>query len=452
MDATHPDVFVVKHPQRPLMGKLLSVETPLIDLVFKGQTAIESNQGTMLGEIQQPFDFGVVQKFLLANVHHSRCIHAKVSAMVGLGFQSPADLKRKQAKKKGLPAPDTSPEEELAKIDTILDPLCDHSWRDTFSDIGEDYNQVGGGYLEVVRKTPRTTSPITGLHHIRAREIVPFIEDLRYRRHWVLKGQSIGGDRRFARFGDLEGFFKRTTLSTEQKKGVSEVIHFRQPTSLSRWYGFPDWIAATANIELVQALTQFEFDFFFNRGVPEFMFFIIGGQPLASADKDQIEESLKATIGLHNQHKTMFLHIKGDARETKVQIEKLAMESKGDGSTFSATSETLANNIVSAHGVPPLLAGILIPGKLGATNELVQAMQSFQSLVVAPAQEIFQQTLRRTLGNPSLSGLPLGPGDMILNTILDEIDLESMDTVARMRQSPQEAAAEGRDLGAGVQD
>ena len=277
--------------------------------------------------------------------------------------------------------------------------------------------------------------------------------------HYEIMRDESGGSRTFARFGDLESFLtperQRASLlsggvSRNDQQKTTEVIHFKQPSALDRWYGVQDWTAAVAAIELVQMLHQHEFDFFLNRGVPEFMLFLLGCD-LAPTDKKKIEEAMAATIGLGNSHKTLLLTLSNP--EAKVQLEKLAMESKSDGSQFSGMTDTLATEIVSAHGTPPLLAGIQIPGKLGATNELVQAMQSFHSLVTHPAQRIFMQRLRGSLGNPECNGgLPLSSEDFVLNTIVDEVDLDTMDTISRMRQSPQEAAAEGRDVSDGLRD
>lgn len=416
-----------------------------------------SSQGVAVGRKSHPFNFDTVTRFQTANVHHGRAIHAKVAATVGLGFQTPNDKKRKDHKQNPMGAEgagDMPPEGDLAVIDERLNPLCEHSWQDTLHDVCEDYWQTGNGYLEVVRGEG---GEILGLHHLTAKETWVVIEDHRYNRHYsVQSSEDSAGVRLFAKFGDLDDFLARQAGGQIRFEGpyeslsaanTSEVIHFRRPTSLSRWYGFPDWLAAVASIELVQCLTQHEYDFFLNRGVPEFMLFIIG-QQLHAKDKDRIEAAMRSTIGLSNQHKSLLVNLPAAGDALKVQLEKLAIESKSDGSQFAGMAESLALQIVTAHGVPPLLAGIQIPGKLGASNEMVQAMQAFQTLVIGPTQRLFRQTLANTLGKDP--GLGLTQADLVLNTITDEIDVQKADTMARMRQSPQEAEAEGRDMEDGV--
>ena len=431
--------------------------------VTKEQRDAASAQGVSVGRKTHPYDFDMVGRFQSVNVHHARCIHAKVSATVGLGFQTPNAKKRKDNKENppmmaadgSMPSVGYPPEGDVAVIDQKLDMLCENSWQDTINDVCEDFYQTGNGYLEVVRGD---AGEILGLHHLPAKETYVVIENALYDRHYAVQSnEDSAGVRYFARFGEREEFMERmagdgsaqlfTYVGDLQKERVSEVIHFRRPTALSRYYGYADWLSCVSAIELAQCLTQHEYDFFLNRGVPEFMLFILG-QKLHPKDKERIETAMRSTIGLANQHKSLLVNLASGGDNLKVQLEKLAMESKSDGSQYAVNSETLALKIVTAHGVPPLLAGIQIPGKLGASNEMIQAMQAFQTLVIGPAQRLFRQTLMRTLGSePSLG---LTPADLVLNTITDEIDVQKSDTMARMRQSPQQAQAEGRDLDEGV--
>ena len=72
--------------------------------------ATSSSQGVATGRKGHPFDFEMAGRFQSVNVHHGRSIHTKVAATVGLGFQSPNDRKRKQAKALGTPlGPDDLP-------------------------------------------------------------------------------------------------------------------------------------------------------------------------------------------------------------------------------------------------------------------------------------------------------------------------------------------------------
>jgi len=199
-------------------------------------------------------------------------------------------------------------------------------------------------------------------------------------------------------------------------------------------------LGGISKIELAQCLTQHEFDFFLNRGVPEFIVWFVGG----NVNPDQwtkIEENFKAHIGYGKSFKSSAFQFPDP--NLKIQVDKLGIEARQQG-IFSEMSDTLATAIVSAHRVPPLLAGILIPGKLGATNELPNALIAFQVLVIRQAQRAFQRKLALTIG----AELNLSKDDFEFNTILDEFPLETMDTMSRMR----DPVGSGRDPSEGLRD
>lgn len=393
-----------------------------------------SRQLLATGRKAHPADFAKIQLFEIHNPHHSTCLHTKTEATVGLGHTS-------------------------GSVADALDPLCRISWQDTQNAIAMDFWNTGNGYLEVVRASPDPTSEIRGLYHLPSAYTYINVEDEDANIHFEVSGRRpevVGGtaadmragfmgNRRFAAFGDAARFRERNEVPADGR--VSEVIHFRQPSSLNRWYGFPRWIAATASMELAQTLTQERFDFFLNRGVPEFMLWILGAQ-VNTKDWEKIEAALKAQIGYQNSHKSLAVNL--PEPDVTVQLDKLDAESKPDAQMFKDMSEVLALNIVSAHQVPPLLAGILIPGKLGAANELPNAIRAFQLLTIRPAQRIFESVLDCTLGD-DLYGIPgLDRGAFAHSTLVDEMDLEMMDVSSRMRQTEPEAQAEGRNLSEGL--
>jgi hypothetical protein len=232
-------------------------------------------------------------------------------------------------------------------------------------------------------------------------------------------------------------------------RGVSEVIHIKNHNTLSRWYGFADWLAAVPSVDLAQCVMQMKYDFYLNRGVPEFMLFVMTKQKMPPKDWKEIKDAISANIGRGNSHKSLAVNLSTD---DTVELEKLGMDESGDDG-FQTTRETLALDVVTAHRTPPLLAGIQIPGKLGANNELPNALMAFQVLVIGPAQYTFQSALGDTLGNSlDNGGLGLVFDDFSLKTILDSIDIGIMSTVGGMKQPVTAATAQGRDVGAGLKE
>ena len=425
-----------------------------------------SRQGQTWGRKNHPFNRTEIKKLMTRSEHHSTCIHTKVNACVGLGHVTEEERMAREAMKQG----DMQKAMILrmamgqsSKVDDLLDPLCEHSWLETLCDAAYDFYHTGEAYLEIVRDIPGDDGlgPITGIHHLPSECAFLYLEQNGYDRHFEV--DSAGEDytqlRRFAAFGDLGDFRRRWSQNSggvapfmgaiNPANVVSEVIQIRKPTALSRWYGYADWIPAVATIELTQCLRQWKYDFFNNRGVPEFMLFILG-QKLDDEQWKVVTDAMKANVGKGNSHKSMALNLTNP--EINVQLEKLAMDNKGED-TFDKTSDTLGVSVVNAHRVPPILAGIQIPGKLGANNEFPNALRAFQQLVISQDQRIFQQTLGNTLGNREYNGgLKLTKDDFELRKITDAYDMEQLDTTSMMRQPLEEAKAEGRDLNAGLKD
>ncbi len=420
--------------------------------------------GEEAGERMHPFDFLAAARFAVHNVHHSTCIRAKTKALVGLGHVLAEDLEPgpdPEFTDMGVPKPKPKRvRKEPSKVASILDPLCKHSWQHTLLQLAEDYWQVGNAFLEVVR----TGGKITGLHWQPACDVRIVLEDnFGSNYHFIVRGRT-GGDVRMANYGDV-GFGTRpglyvgslptavTNSVNDKPVKVSEMIHIAAPTTLDRWYGVPQWLASSALVELVQALHQHQFDFHVNRGVPEFLMLLLG----AKADKktwEAITKTFDGYVGLGNQHKASVFNI--PQADIKVEMHKMAMEGIQNGTYFRDMSETLATTIVSAHSVPPALAGILIPGKMGAANESTNAIMVFQTMEIGPEQDHFETMLGSRLGDSARNGgLGLERSDFELRTIIEEMSeamekLKPADTMGKMKQQMPEAAAEGRDLDKGV--
>lgn len=421
--------FTVKRKSKPLYPRPpKQKQMSLLQFLTKATpdpTDKASKQKAGTGRKMHPFDFDATRSFKNFNSHHAACINTKKASLVGLGFEN-------------------------ANVAKTLSHMCDISLQDVMGDIAEDLEQTGNGYMEVIRKDLKANGEIIGLHHVPANVTWVNIENRRYQRHYeVIHNENDGsalwsGPQKFAAFGDLESFLRRHPK--DNKEDVAEIIHFRLPTSLSRWYGMPNWLAAVAAIELKQCLYQYSYDFFLNRGVPEFLLFLTGAD-VGDTNMDKLEELLHSHIGFGNSHKSGIFNI--PEQDIQVVLERLGMDSTQDDG-FTEKSETLALDIVTAHQVPPVLAGIQIPGKLGATNEMINAMMAFQTLVVGPDQTTVENILQNTLGNPLYNaGIGLSPEAFKLKTILDEIDIQKADTAGRMRE---EAAGSERDLSEGLKD
>ena len=360
------------------------------EVICKGvHEQLTSQQDNPEGEVPHPFDMAAVVAFRNANAHHAACLSAKATAISGLGFVSD-------------------------KVGEALDPLCERSAQDLLDSVTDDRVATGNGYIEVIR---REDGSIGGLYHVQAPRVYKEIERDGRGWHWVVKGGRDGGSKHYAQFGEADDLAARATDVGIQEGDLAEraeIIHLRRPTSLHRDYGVAPWIAAVPCVEVVQQILQHNHDFFYNRAIPDFLLLFMGDE-MNNAEWKKVK-------GLVNDEspagKTGVLQISNP--EMRVEMHKLATEIK-DG-YFGGMLDSLAGMIVSAHQVPPQLAGILVPGKLGSSNELRDSMKVFQALVVGPEQRSMQCGLGCSLGNPELNGgLGLTEEDFEFKTILEEI-------------------------------
>jgi len=435
-------------------------------------TQEQSVRGLRQGLNNYPFKVNNVNKATFANSYHSTCLAAKVNATVGLGFLSDAE---RESGPQALNSSAVQGEQNLAdqealtaflnpfylpsQVDERMNEVCEYSWNDVMLSLGHDFYRSGNAYLEVARDP---ADPINGeikaVWHLPWAETKAFVED-NQGRHWHWRHRNLdSGERVLARYGQKKQLLERSKTGNVElrsmgiaedldPKNVHEVIHIRNPMALHEIYGYPEWLAAASPMELIGALMQYKYDFFTNRGVPEYALIVTGGK-VPKKNWDAIVASLNSHVGAGNSHKSWALNIENEG--VTVTVEKLGLEGKSDEGIFK-DKESLQADIVTAHRLPPLLGNIMISGKLGATNEFINSLLSFQLLTINSPQRIFQQTLGSTLGSKGAK-LELEPNDFILRKVTDLIDVGKADTVSRMREELPEAKAKGRDIGEGLKD
>ncbi len=332
------------------------------------------------------------------NTTHSTCLDAKRSSGVGMGHRD-------------------------RTIYEALDPLCRHGWQDVLDAVGDDLEDHGEGFIEVVWDEARLR--VLGLNQLDGAQVNVVVErqnDSETYHYQVTSNVATRETVAMAQWGDLlelkaryeaRGGLVRNTGAGLSYDGLissplggrivnSEVIHLRLPTSRDQYMGYPDWVAATPFIELVQAMVRHEFDFHFNRGVPELLISLIGGT-LSDDDWTAIKVIFTGSQGLGNSRKSAALRLAGSPESVKIQVDKLGEDGARD--YFGEKLDTLAMAIATAHGTPPILANILLPGKIGASNEGPNALLLFQKRKLGQRQKMVSSRLAQTLG----SGVALGP-------------------------------------------
>lgn len=328
--------------------------------------------------IEWPLDYNVLNKARYQNVHHAACIAAKINATTGLGHRS----------------------KEVAEK---LDPLTENGWHDVLVAINDDFETFGIGYLEVVRDA---SGQIKGLHHQGARFVKVFEEkdEIGQRTgdyHFAVGefGHSLfspilvdSDSTRFARFGERDRLAAYLSMDPVT---VSELIVFRQPNTVSKYYSVPEYLPAMALIEIIQAAQQYSYDFFQNWGSVSTMLAFLGGQ-VNKETWAEISSGFLSTIKSGGAHKSLLVNIPNqDLKVEKVELGKNPFTDK-----TMDFERTLAMDVCSAHRTPVQIANVQASSKFvfnsaGAGREIVDM---FQALVIGPRQQIFERVLEQTIG------------------------------------------------------
>lgn len=448
----------------------------LVSDLRKGLTdSMGSVRGRTAGEQMHPVNFENAAALMFAVNIQETCIRTKRDATVGLGFMTEQERQERERQReladqahsqamegpssKPKPKPDSSkPDEavgkamllkeelEQSKAEQVLDELCgDDGWDGLSLQLGEDYENTGNCYIEVVREGGK----IVALWHVPASTVKVFNEGKKP--HYYFKVDDVGGTHYFPRFGDLEGFKERNPdLKQPSSDGgdpddFTELIQIKQPTSFDPNYGLPSWLSCTPWLELAQKVMQYDFDYFDNRAVPDLMVLLTGAK-VPEKDMDAIKGQVKETVGSGKRHRTIVANLPHP--ETKVTIERLNADNR---ERFTDLWTNIQLQIVSTHRVPPLLAGVVLPGKMAAANELPNALIAFQTLYIGQHQKVFSKRLGATLGSDD-ADLGLVPDDFVFRKITDFYDMGEVDTMSRMRENVAEASAQGRELEDGLED
>lgn len=222
-----------------------------------------------------------------------------------------------------------------------------------------------------------------------------------------------------------------------EKKNVEAMPLIRR-SSLDRTYGAPAFIPAFQAIALATLIDEFNLSWFSNQAMPDYAVVIEGDPP--TDFKENIDayfhRAIKSKAG-----QTLVLEIPQGA---KITFEKLTAEIKD--ASFKIQRKDSRDEIISAHGVPPLLMGIVETGALGG-NVGQEQKSVFKTTLVDPLQKklnrIGSRLLERVNGHDryGMALVPFDAEDEKLNSETDQNDIESgAATINEVRQRRDRAA------------
>ena len=246
-----------------------------------------------------------------------------------------------------------------------LDALCDGGAAELFTGLGIDLECYGNAFVQIVTGSGGRIAQLRRL---------PAITMSRYRSGFLQRVPVPNGDIRRVTFAE------------------AEILHLKDHSINGRNYGEPSWIGAQGMLELTRAAVAFNAAFFENGAMPEYAVIFEGSTPPENQRATIVDFFRRQYQGLSNAHRTMVLHTH---EGSKISFQRLTADVK-DGD-FLKLLDAARDRIITAHGVPPRMLGIISAGQLGGGGEITGQMFVFEHLTLAPRRARMMARLQPVL-------------------------------------------------------
>jgi len=305
------------------------------------------------GEIIPDYDWDLLAELYALNTYHMRCINLKALITCGLGYRIVSDEGK-------------SIDDEYRKLDEFVKAQSERTGEnfiETMIKFQLDYEIYGNAFIEIARNR---VGEVSEIYHIPARSVrIKVDKDKIYLVQRVNAEEAV-----FRPFG------------SSYDKDLNEFLHLKNYNPLSRYYGLPEWIGALGAIVLDRSAQEFNTRRFENNAIPDFAVIVNGGE-LSDESISDLQKFWRENFrGVKNAGKTLIL----ESSDPNVKIEFKELMSSLRDASFRFLRQDNRDEIISAHGVPPRLVGVMSPGQLGGVGEAREQMRMFKELVIEPRQ------------------------------------------------------------------
>jgi PBSX family phage portal protein len=350
----------------------------------------EINPGTvyrngygMFDVITPPWNLYELANYYDTSFANHAAIDAKVENIVGLGYDfevSKRTLMRLEANSDAAAVERARNRIERTKIelrDWIENLNDEESFTHTLTKFYTDVQATGNGYLEIGRTIK---GKIGYIGHIPATTI-------RARRLKDGYVQIIGNKVVYFRnFGATNS----NPITTDPRP--NEIIHYKEYSPLNTFYGVPDIMSAITSLHGDQLASQYNIDYFGNKGVPRYVITLKGAKLSADAE-DKMFRFLQNSLKGQN-HRTLYIPLPGDSDNSKVEFKMEPIENGVQEASFKEYRKQNRDDILIAHQVP--LSKIGGGDATSIANALSQD-RTFKEQVSRPAQNNLAKMINKII-------------------------------------------------------
>jgi PBSX family phage portal protein len=330
--------------------------------------------------ITPPWNLYELANYYDTSFANHAAIDAKVENIVGLGYdfhisdrtmmrlESVDEAQRQRARNRI----------ERARIELRdwMETLNDEeSFTQTLSKFYTDVQATGNGYLEIGRTI---TGEIGYVGHIPA-------TTMRVRRlrdgYVQIIGQKVVYFRNF-------GATNPNPITGDTRP--NEIIHFKEYSPLNTFYGIPDIMAAISSLHGDQLASQYNIDYFGNKGVPRYIVTLKGAK-LSEEAEDKMFRFLQTSLKGQN-HRTLYIPLPADSDSNKVEFKMEPVENNVQEASFKEYRKQNRDDILIAHQVPLSKIG---GGDSASIAAALAQDRTFKEQVSRPAQRNLEKILNK---------------------------------------------------------
>lgn len=335
----------------------------------------------MFDVITPPWNLYELANYYDTSFANHAAIDAKVENIVGLGYDFQATTRTVMA----MEASDSESAVEKARKRVERAKVVLREWfeslnnEDSFTNTlmkaWTDYEATGNFYLEVGRTV---AGDIGYIGHIPA-------TTMRVRRLRDGYVQIIGN--KVVYFRNF-GATNQNPITSDPRP--NEIIHFKAYSPLNTFYGVPDIMSAISALHGDALASQYNIDYFTNKGVPRYIVTLKGAR-LSEEAEDKMFRFLQTSLKGSN-HRTLYIPLPGDSDTNKVEFKMEPVETGTQEASFNEYRIRNRDDILVAHQVPLSKIG---GGDSAAIAAALAQDRTFKEQVARPAQRNLEKALNR---------------------------------------------------------
>ena len=357
---------------------------------MNGAQSKEINPGTvyrngygMFDVITPPWNLYELANYYDTSFANHAAIDAKVENIVGLGYDfevSKRTIMSLEASDKASAVDKARKRIERVKVelrDWLENLNSDDSFTTSMVKAMTDYESTGNGYLEIGRTIK---GDIGYVGHIPA-------TTMRVRRlrdgYVQIIGQKVVYFRNF-------GATNANPLTEDPRP--NEIIHFKSYSPLNTFYGVPDIISSISALHGDQLASQYNIDYFTNKGVPRYIVTLKGAR-LSEEAEDKMFRFLQTSLKGSN-HRTLYIPLPGDSDTNKVEFKMEPVETGTQEASFNEYRIRNRDDILVAHQVPLSKIGG------GDSAQIAAALaqdRTFKEQVARPRQATIEKIINKII-------------------------------------------------------